>query len=100
MKNVLTASERRGIIVVAALALLITGSGWVVSMCQRNMPDEEMPEVEVLVSGDSVIDVAGGVDGKSEKTRKRKKERFDSLGNKSSKTPKTYRRRSPRDESV
>lgn len=99
MKNALTASERRGILVVAALALLITGAGWVVSVCQRNLPEEDMPEVEVLVRGDSVTD-DGGSKKMSGKTRKKKKEKSDSLGNKSSKTPKKYRRRSPRDEAV
>ena len=97
MKNPVTASERRGIIVVAVLALLITGGGWLVSTCRRQSPETVPPEVAVLVRGDSVGDGVG------ESSGKRKKNRKDSTGSSKSsksKSPKTYRRRSPRDESV
>lgn len=98
MKNVLTASERRGILVVAALALLITGAGWIVSMCRHNDPEEVMPEVEVLVSGDSVQEEVSGTDSTRRKHRRRV--RKDSVGAKDARQRKQYRRRNPLDESA
>ena len=98
MKNVLTASERRGILVVAALSLVITGAGWIVSMCQRSVPQEAMPEVEVLLRGDSVSESRS--DGDSVKKKRRRRSRKDSVGNKRNPQPMQYRKRSPIDEIV
>lgn len=98
MKNPLTASERRGILVVAALALIITGTGWVVSMCQRPTPTEPLPELEVLARGDSLSDDSVGKRPGRKKGRRRS--RKDSIGGKGKKAPKQYRRRNPLDEGV
>lgn len=97
MKNPVTASERRGILVVAALALAVTGCGFLMSLCNRGVPEVPPPEVEVLVRGDSVQ----GKDsrGKSGKRRKRNSKK-DSVGNAGNKAPKKYRRRNPLDEGV
>lgn len=99
MKNPLTASERRGIIVVAGLALTITSAGWIVSTCQRPLPEEPLPEVEILVSGDSATSEGDYVGSHETKKRKRRNRR-DSAYSNGSNSLKTYRRRSPRDEFV
>lgn len=53
MKNKLTSSERRGILVVAGIALLLTGAGFVASVWSGPEPPEQLPEVKLLVAGDS-----------------------------------------------
>lgn len=83
MKNQLTASERRGILVVAAIALVITAAGWIVSLCSRPAAENPMPEVEVMVHGDSVSMKDSVKNVKNTTKRKRK-----------------FRRRSPLDEKV
>ncbi|MDE6095875.1 MAG: hypothetical protein K2G52_06770 [Muribaculaceae bacterium] len=50
-KNSFTSSERRGIIAVAALALLITGCGFWLSRCGRPESTVTPAEVEVLLEG-------------------------------------------------
>lgn len=96
MRNSLTASERRGIIVVAVLALLLTLSGWFVSKCQRQHMEETPPEVEVLIHGDSISET----DSTTVRKKRTRKSKNDSVKKKKGKTPKYYRRRSPRDEAV
>lgn len=95
MKGKVTASERRGIIVVAALALLITGSGWLASTCRRHADEVSPPEIEVLVNGENPDGDVSDAGGKNRSERMRK----DSAGSRQ-KSRKTYRRRSPRDEGV
>ena len=103
----LTTSERRGILIIAALALLITGAGLFVGHCNRPESTVVPNEVEVLykpddkAQPDSVAKLSKG---------SRKSTRKDSAGNsakstrmrqgKTKKEPKVYRRRSPRDEEV
>lgn len=97
MRNPLTASERRGIIVVASIALIITGAGWIVSMCQRNTPEEPLPDVEVLINGDSISSDTSAV---GDKKRIRRGMRNDSTKEGRKKSRKTFRRRNPLDEGV
>ncbi|MBD5358625.1 MAG: hypothetical protein HDR88_16835 [Bacteroides sp.] len=100
MKNPLTASERRGILVVAAISLLITGCGWGVAMCGRSEAEEMTPEVEVLLHGDSLTS-KGTTDKKSSTERGKKKGRRDSVSSSvKKKDKKVYRKRSPLDEPV
>lgn len=103
-KNPLTASERRGIIVVAAISLLITGAGMVVSRCDRPDPEElerNAPRVEVLLSADS-LQANDTVTQKNRKTRGKGKTRGKK---KSARTGKVradsmYLTRNPLDETV
>ena len=94
MKNPMTSSERRGILVVAAIALLITGAGLLVPECGRNKCEVSPEEVEVIVRGDS----AGGESSGKMKEKREKRHKVSSSGKEKKK--KTYRRRSPRDETV
>lgn len=48
-KNPLTSSERRGVIVVAALALFITGIGLIFRQCDSKDDDISPADIEVLV---------------------------------------------------
>ena len=87
--NPLTASERRGIIVLAIVALLITGAGVGMSFLHKGKTIETVPEISVLVEGDSLDN--GSSSKKNRKTTKK---------NKKTKEKKVYRRRSPLDEPV
>ena len=123
--NPLTSSERRGILILAILSLLITGAGLCVAYCDRPATTIESKEVEVLLRGeptyvtgaDSVARVRRDSLQKLRKDSLRKarrdslrKVRRDSLrklgkergsrSGKSKKATKTYRRRSPIDESA
>lgn len=99
MKNPLTASERRGILVVAAIALIITGCGWGISRCDRSEPDEPLPEIEVLVHGDSSL-TQKEEEVTPKPKRKRRKAVNDSTSSKKKKGKKVYRQRSPLDELI
>lgn len=94
MRNALTASERRGILVVAGVALIITACGWGMSMCRHDAPEENIPEVEVLVRGDSTT----GGDTTAMRKKRRRNNKNDSVSRKKVKSHKQYRRRSPLDE--
>ncbi len=117
--NPLTSSERRGILILAILSLLITGVGLCVAYCDRPATTIEPKEVEVLLRGeptyvtgaDSVARARRDSLRKLRKDSLRKirrdslrklgqKDGRNSLGGKSKKAPKTYRRRSPIDESA
>lgn len=93
-KNPLTASERRGILIVAGIALLLTGSGWLVSRCQAPQAAISPQEVKVLIHGDSLLPHKE----KKEKTKRKKKARKDSVSPSKKKVKKTYRRRDPLNE--
>lgn len=103
-RNPLTSSERRGIIAVALVALLITGSGMWVSRCNRPASPPEPAEVEVLIPADSVeagherTDSTENLPGKRGRREERRKKA--SSAKSKNKTPKTYRRRSPLDEEI
>lgn len=103
-KNPLTAAERRGILIVAVIALLITGSGMIAGRCNR--PDiealeAERPRVEVIMSLDS-LEAAEAAD--STKTRKKRKKgekgKASKKKSKPAKEKRTYRQRMPLDEPV
>lgn len=94
MKNPLTASERRGVIAIAALALLITAGGFLFSI-SGSSDAQELPEptVETIVDGDTVKPEKPGRKKKEKKARKYKKAS-------KKKQKKNYGRRNPLDEPV
>lgn len=104
----LSASERRGILVVAALSLLITGGGLCVSYCDRPQQVIDPHEVEVLMERDSLSEAQA--DSVAKVRRKSlQKQRRDSIrrakgkmknksGGSRKREEKVYRRRSPIDE--
>lgn len=96
MNNRLAASERRGILAVAGIALMISAAGWIVSLCRRPAAKDVPPEVEVLVHEDST----GAHGPVKEVGKKKRRSSKDSVGNKKTSTPRQYRRRSPLDEKV
>lgn len=111
----MTSSERRGILILAILSLLITGVGLCVAYCDRPATTIEPKEVEVLLRGEPTYvtgtdSIARARRDSLQKLRKDslrtlrkdslRKLRRDSFRKKSKKAPKTYRRRSPIDESA
>lgn len=102
-----TASERRGILIIAIISLLITGAGILVSRCHRQEPLMEKNDVEVLINASNSYstpaDSLARVRRDSLRQARRdslKKARRDSvrMSRKAKRDPKTYRRRSPIDE--
>ena len=95
MKNGLTATERRGVIVVALVALIITAFGFFISKDQNENDTVMVEEVRVMAREDSVAE-------KEAKTSKKKSSKKSSKkkGGKSSAKKKQYGRRSPIDEEV
>ncbi len=120
----LTASERRGILIVAIISLLITGAGLCVSYCGRNGADSTPPptEPELLYTPaddttnnrsnptapksntDSTSKITQTDSAKSDKKDSAKGDKKNSAekskSKRTKKQPKTYRRRSPIDEPV
>ena len=92
MKNYLTSSERRGVIIVASIALLITGIGAAFSLVGGNVEDLSGSEIEIIADGDT-IPALNQINKKSGKNKGQKKK---------SKTKRktTYSERSPLDEPV
>lgn len=100
IKNPLTSSERRGIIAVAALALLITGAGLWLSRCGRPETTVTPEEVEVLLDGSSSREgYSESTNDSISKGNKSKKRDRGSSGSKK-KGNKSYRKRSHLDEHV
>lgn len=101
-KNPVTASERRGILVVAALALLIIGTAFLTNRCDRSSLPTPPPEVKTVTLPDTLSPDSLQTAGK--KIRKGGKNHTDSLRRKKKgrkgKAKKTYRTRSPLDEPV
>ncbi|MDE6077504.1 MAG: hypothetical protein K2G29_07215 [Muribaculaceae bacterium] len=103
----LTASERRGILIIAALALLITGAGLCVSHCGRSTSTIDPHDVEVLyrpdgkAQPDSVANLRKGSRKSTRKDSGRGSSKSTRMHQETSKkSQKVYHRRSPRDEEV
>ena len=87
-----TASERRGILVIAILALLLIGGGITLSLCGRNKDIVE--EIPVVVEHPEMIDSVAVLKQKEGKSKAKK------INTSKIKEKKKYRRRSPLDEPV
>ncbi len=96
-KNPITASERRGIIAVAALALLITGAGLWLSRCGRQETTVTPEEVQILLDGSSS---GNGYKGDSLSIKDKSKKEGKRGRNGKKKGNKSYRDRSHLDEHV
>ena len=96
--NSYTASERRGVIVIALIALLIMGIGAGVTLYNKSEgANERAPKV---VEYPEMIDSVAVKEQKAEPSKK-KTSKTKSVSKKStSKSKKVYRRRSPLDEPV
>ena len=91
-----TASERRGILAIAIIALLIIGLGAGMTVCNRNTADAE--NIPVVVDHPEMIDT---IAVKANREKKKKDNTKKKTSNSSSKkTNKEFRRRSPLDEPV
>lgn len=93
-----TASERRGIIIIAIISLLLVGAGLGVSFCNRNVvPADKYPIIEThpeMVDSVTVLN-------EKDQLKTDKKTKKNKAGNSTKKKDvKTYRRRSPLDEPV
>lgn len=101
-RNTITSSERRGIIAIAFLALLIVGGGMVLSRCGGHESMMTQEEIEILLKSDSVprnddsVKRGKGRNGRAGKGKNRK----DTLNDKGKKSGKTYRRRNFLEEPV
>lgn len=106
MKNSLSASERKGIIVIALVALLITGAGIFFSLFRSNDQSEINPgaEAEIIVNSEgSEINENRGKEQKnknSNRKKKGKKKKGSKKGSGKKNSPKEAKRRSPLDEVV
>lgn len=95
MRKPLSSSERKGVLAVAGIALLITASGLIVSWCSKPESRLEPADVQVITAGDSVSPGSSRRSrehGDSAKVRKKKPAK--------QKVKKVYRKRSPLDEKV
>ena len=92
-----TASERRGILAIALLALLLIGGGAGFSLCTRETADAE--ELPTVVEHTELIDTTA-VNAKSDKADRRSQDKKTKSKKLKSKKEKVYRRRSPLDEPV
>lgn len=91
-----TASERRGILAIAFISLLLIAVGLFFSWCGRSRYVNDEP---VIIDHSEMIDSAYLQEAEKTSTRKKSKIRKSGETNRK-KTPKSYRRRSPLDEPV
>ena len=91
-RNSYTASERRGILAIAIIALILVGTGWGLSFCNRSArQDQAYP---ILEEHSAMVDSVRIEKEKKEKSSKKSKETSKK------KTRKSFRQRSPLDEPV
>lgn len=88
-----TASERRGVLIIAILALLIIGAGLGLSHCNRHNSGSN--DIYVVEEHPEMIDSVTVQKNAKNKTRKK-----TTTKSKKTKKIKSYRRRSPLDEPV
>lgn len=111
-KQSITASERRGILVVAALALIITGSGFFLNRCKGDDIPPPPPEISIVSPADSLgtDSLKSGAKGSNARGDKKRGgfHRNDSINRKDKrsrrsskpKEKRTYHKRSPLDEPI
>lgn len=91
-----TSSERRGILLIAFIVLLLIASGVVLSLCGR--PREKVEEIPVVVEHPELIDSTAMIQKGKEKANKTSRKK--TAGKTRVKEQKVYRQRSPLDEPV
>ncbi|MCH5229371.1 MAG: hypothetical protein J1F12_05180 [Muribaculaceae bacterium] len=91
-----SASERRGILAIALVALIIIAAGIVLPLCSRRETGPH--ELPVVIEHTELIDSTSTV--KSHQTRGKAKSGINKAKESKTKTKKSYRRRSPLDEPV
>lgn len=96
MKTSYTASERRGVLAIGLVALLIIGCGFVFSWCSGPV-DAENEKTGITEYPEMVDSVAAA---KRDSKEKKKKSGKKTKSSSKSKSKKTYRQRSPLDEPV
>ncbi|MCH5230560.1 MAG: hypothetical protein J1F43_02045 [Muribaculaceae bacterium] len=99
-RNSYTASERRGIVAIAIVALLIIALGLITSWCGRS--EKQVQEIPEIVEHTEMIDTAALRFQKEKAETKSQNKKFKGRKTSTSKekSKKTYRRRSPLDEPV
>lgn len=97
-----TASERRGVLAIALLSILIIAGGFLFSHCNRGISsgnnDPVVIESKSFVDSVAIERAKGKENSKNKNKNKNKKTRTGS--SQSKKTQKTLRKRSPLDEPV
>lgn len=93
-----TASERRGLLVIALIALLIVGSGVVLGLCGRNT--ERVEEIPIVEEHPEMIDTTVVYSGKDKSPKSKNKSGSTDKKKNNKKDSKTYRRREPWEEPV
>lgn len=93
-----TASERRGVLAIALVALLLIGVGAGVSMWNGSRETEEMPAV--VEHAEMIDSVAIKEEAENKSAGKKTETSVKKSKTGKTKTPKTYRRRNPLDEPV
>ena len=99
MKNPLTSKERRGLVAVAAAALLCIASGFIFRNCSHPKTNDRL--IIINDERDSLESRSGGdhdVNGPDIKVHKEKKGKSSKKSSKKKKAEKVYPTRSPLDE--
>ena len=96
-----TASERRGIIAIALIAMIFVAAGLIFTLCERRV--QNIQETPIVITYPESVD-SGALKVQKEKssgrTKTKKTSDSKSKNNTKSKVQKTKRKRSPLDEPV
>lgn len=94
MKHPLSSKERRGLVAVAAAALLCIASGFIVRSCSHNALDNKKSST-ITTEKDSLDDASSNNHSKSHKSDKSHKTNRAKKSKKSNKPKKSYPTRDP-----
>lgn len=96
-RNSYTSSERRGILAIALVSLLLIGTGLGFTLCERKLkPADDYPIVTTMPE---MVDSTKVIEMDQTKGKKKKGKRIDK-SKPVKKTPKVFPKRSPLDEPV